>query len=499
MVGTHLLSVKEMYRADMAAADSGIPSLQLMEAAGEGVSREIRKRWTIPRPVCVLCGPGNNGGDGFVIAHLLRNAGWPVRVALLGQPERLKGDAAANAERWDDKIENISGATTLDGCELVVDALFGAGLTRELDGAAHEIVTAINTRGLACVSVDIPSGVHGDTGEILGTAPRADLTVSFFRPKPGHFLLPGRELVGPLSIVDIGIPEDVLDSIAPQTLLNRPELWIDRFPAPGPESNKYTRGHAVIAAGAEMTGAARLAALGARRIGAGLVGIASPTAAFGIYASSSPGTLVKPIESNESFSDYIADKRKNAILVGPGTGLTEDTRTKALSSLETGKSVVIDADALSVFADAPDALFSAIKGPCVLTPHEGEFARLFDLSGDKLGRARMAAKRSGAVVLLKGSDTVIASPDGLAAIDNSGTPELSTGGSGDVLAGAILGLLAQGMSPFFAACAATWIHGKSARTFGPGLIAEDLIDMMPSVLREIRDRSPSPEGSSARH
>lgn len=483
-----LLSVTEMYRADAAAAKSGIPSLQLMEAAGAGVVRELRQRWPKPRLTCVLCGPGNNGGDGFVVARMLQSAGWPVRVALLGDPKKLEGDAAVNAGRWIGKTEELRGPETLNGCELVVDALFGAGLTRELEGPARQVVEVINIRRLACVSIDVPSGVHGDTGKILGAAPRSALTVTFFRPKPGHYLLPGRDLAGQLVVADIGIPESVLEDIAPATFLNGPDLWADRFPVPNAESNKYTRGHAVIAGGAEMTGAARLAARGARRIGAGLVSIASPPETFGIYASDLPGTLVKPIEGLAAFSEFLADRRKNAVLVGPGAGVNVETREKALAALTTKKATVIDADALTVFSKDPEVLFSAITDSCVLTPHEGEFARLFDVSGDKLTRARNAAEASGAVVLLKGSDTVIASPDGRVAIDASAPPELSTGGSGDVLAGCILGLLAQGMGPFYAACAATWVHGMAAQAFGPGLIAEDLLDMMPEVLRGIRTR-----------
>lgn len=484
-----LLSVEEMYRADAAAAEAGIPSLDLMEAAGGGVFRELRRRWPRPRPVAVLCGPGNNGGDGFVVARLLRQAGWPVHLALLGAPEKLEGDAAANAARWTGEIVPLDGPSVLDGCDLVVDALFGAGLARGLDGAVRAVIEAINERKLDCVAVDTPSGVHGNTGEILGAAPKADLTVTFFRPKPGHFLLPGREFVGELAVVDIGIPEAVLDGIRPQTAVNGPTLWGNRYPWPKADSNKYTRGHAVIAGGTEMTGAARLAARGARRIGAGLASIASAPEAFAIYASDAPGTLVKPVANDAAFAEFIADKRRNAILVGPGAGVEPTTRNRVLAALKAGKAAVLDADALSVFTEDPEALFSAIESPCVLTPHEGEFSRIFSVTGDKLSRAREAARVAGAVVLLKGSDTVVAAPDGRAAIDASAPPELSTGGSGDVLAGFILGLLAQGMDAFDSACAGAWIHGSSASVFGPGLIAEDLLDTVPTVLRGLRNRA----------
>lgn len=480
-----LLTVDEMYRADAAAAKSGIPSLELMEAAGRGIVRELCRRWPTPRPVTVLCGPGNNGGDGFVVARILLGMGWPVRVALLGKWDALKGDAAVNAGRWSGSVEPL-GPDVLDGCGLVVDALFGAGLGRALKEPARAVVEEINARRLDCLAVDVPSGVHGDTGEILGVAPVAQLTVTFFRPKPGHFLLPGRSRVGKLAVVDIGIPVTVLDEIRPQIRQNSPANWHDRFPFPVPDSNKYTRGHAVIAGGREMTGAARLAARGARRIGAGLVTIATAPEAFAIYAADMPGTLVKPLADPDAFVELLSDERKNAVLVGPGAGVTNGTRRCALAALDGGKATVLDADALTVFADGPEDLFSAIRSPCVLAPHEGEFRRVFTEEGDKLTRARAAAARSGAVVILKGSDTVIADPDGRAAIDATSPPDLATGGSGDVLAGFILGLLAQGMDAFDAACAGVWVHGAAAADFGPGLIAEDLPAGTPKVLRRLR-------------
>lgn len=492
-----LLSVEEMYQADAAAGRAGVPSLTLMEAAGNALFCEIRRRWPLPRPTAVLCGPGNNGGDGFVIARLLRDAGWPVRLALLGNRERLKGDAAINAGRWSDAIATLDGPAALDGCELVIDALFGAGLARALDGPAKAVIEAINERCLACLAVDVPSGIDGNTGAIMGAAPRAVATVTFFKPKPGHFLYPGRERAGDLVVADIGIPEAVLAEIGPQTWVNGPALWRDRFPWPTFDSNKYSRGHAVIAGGNEMTGAARLAARGARRIGAGLVTIAAAPEVVPLYAADWPGTLVKGLTRRGAFRELLNDKRRNAVLVGPGAGINEITHRRALTALAAAKATVLDADALTVFAKQPETLFDAIVSPCVLTPHEGEFARLFTVSGDKLTRTRAAARQSGAVVLLKGADTVIAAPDGRAVIDVAGPPELATGGSGDVLAGFILGLLAQGMDAFDAACAATWLHGMAAVAFGPGLIAEDLLDTLPGVLRRLREDGYRPDGQGS--
>jgi len=476
-----LLSVAEMANADKAAIAGGQPGERLMEAAGKGVADAIAKRWQTC-PVTVLCGPGNNGGDGFVIARLLAEAGWPVRLGLLGTLQALTGDAAIMAGRWDGDALPL-GPDLLDGAGLVVDALFGAGLSRPLDGAAAAMVDALNESHLPVAAVDMPSGVDGDTGAILGCAPRASLTVTFFRRKPGHLLLPGRLHCGELATVDIGISGNVLEAIGPTCRENLPELWLPYLPVPGLLDHKYTRGHVVISGGAAMTGAARLAARGAMRVGAGMATIACPPEAVPIYAAEMAGVLVSPMSKPGDFVDFLADPRKAAILVGPGNGVSDDTRALALAALGTRRPVVLDADALTVFAGDAEALAGAIRGPCVLTPHEGEFARLFDdFTGSKLARARAAAAASGAVVVLKGGDSVVAAPDGRAAIAANAPPALATAGAGDVLAGFVLGLLGQGMPVFEAACAAVWLHGAAAASFGPGLIAEDLPDRLPRVL-----------------
>jgi hydroxyethylthiazole kinase-like uncharacterized protein yjeF len=488
MADNVLLSVEQMYKADSLAEQGGVPSLNLMEAAGKAVAEEIPNRWQ-KRPVAVLAGPGNNGGDGFVVARLLGEAGWPVRLGLLGDESALKGDAAVNAGLWQGETEKLMPGM-LDDDPLVVDALFGAGLSRPLDGPALGLVQTINERKMDCIAVDIPSGVHGDTGEILGgegDALKAAVTVTFFRAKTGHFLMPGRDHCGQLVIVDIGIPDSVLDDIRPKTFLNGPVLWLDDFPWPEAAGHKYSRGHAVVCGGAEMTGAARLAAMGARRLGAGLVTIAAPTDAFPIYAKEEPGTIVKTVDDDAGFRDLLGDPRMNAVLAGPGLGVSDATREKVLGALSSGKSTVIDADGLSAFADDPDALFEAINGPCLMTPHDGEFKRLFSAQGDKLARTRRAALSTGSVVLLKGADTVIADISGNAVINATGSPDLATAGSGDVLAGLALGLMTQGMNPYQAACASAWIHGAAGEKTGPGLIAEDLPANLPLVLQDLKD------------
>lgn len=480
-----LLTTDQMYAADRAAIDSGISGERLMEAAGGAVVSEIRRRWA-SRPVLIVCGPGNNGGDGFVIARFLKEAGWPVRLALLGQVDALEGDARLNADRWDGDVSPLS-VDALEGAALYVDALFGAGLARPLDGLALAIISAMAESDVPCVAVDVPSGVHGDTGMVLGSAVTADLTVTFFRRKPGHLLMPGRARSGEIVVADIGIPEEVLGRIAPRTFVNTPSVWLREFPWPRAEDHKYTRGHAVIAGGTAMAGAGRLASLAARRIGAGLVTAAGSPEVLPQYTADAPGLLTLPFRTAEEFADILTDSRKNAVLVGPGGGVSRTTHDIVLAASHAGKTLVIDADALTAFRASPDELFEALQGvPAVLTPHEGEFSRLFKMTGDKLTRGRKAAEKANAVILLKGADTVIAAPDGRAAINFNAPPTLATAGAGDVLAGTILGLTAQGMPPFEAACAAAWLSGDVATAFGPGLLAEDICQGLPRSLARLQ-------------
>lgn len=476
-----LLSVDEMAAADNAAIKSGISGETLMERAGAAIADAITARWT-SMPVAVLCGPGNNGGDGFVVARLLKQAGWDVRLALLGTSDRLKGEAKIQAARWDGVISDLSPAI-LDGAELVVDALFGAGLSRPLDGAAKEVIAAISSE--TCVAVDIPSGLHGDTGEILGSAADAMLTVTFFRKKPGHLLEPGRSKCGEVLLADIGIPASVISEINPLQASNDPGIWQHHLPIIGPEHHKYNRGYAVIGGSSDMPGAAILAAAGARRAGAGMVTLTVPKESATIFRLSQPGAVVRTVRDTGTFSDIVGDNRVGAVLIGPGHGITVATRERTLAALRLKRPTVLDADALTVFKDTPELLFSSIEGPCVLTPHEGEFRILFKSDGDKLTRARCAAEVSGAVIVLKGSDTVIAAPDGRAAINHNAFPWLATSGAGDVLAGIITGLLAQGMASFEGAMAGVWMHGAAAAAHGPGLIAEDIPNLLPEILSKL--------------
>ncbi len=479
-----LLTPSQMAQADQAAMQAGVSGQALMEAAGSAVANAIASQWS-KRRVLVLCGPGNNGGDGFVAARHLRLAGWPVTLALLGNQETLTGDAAACAALWDHTVLPFSMAL-LDSADVVVDAIFGAGLSRPVEGIAAELIRTVAARNIPVCAVDVPSGLDGATGRILGLAMPATITVTFFRKKPGHVLFPGRSLCGRLIVADIGIPASVLENLSVHTFENDPALWLPAFPWPSLDGHKYQRGHVLVAAGPIMTGAARLSALAAARIGAGLVTVAAPASAWAVYAAALTSIMVQPLQAVDDFAALLSDPRKNAVVIGPGAGVSADTKAYVLWALAARRATVLDADAISVFAADPSILFDAIQGPCVLTPHEGEFGRLFPANDSKLDNARQAAHQSGAVLVLKGPDTIIAAPDGRAIVNSNAPPDLATGGTGDVLAGMIAGLMAQGMDAFDASAAAVWLHGQAGSLAGPGLISEDLPLVLPRALRRLK-------------
>ncbi len=486
--GLELLTTAEMYAADEAAIQSGVPGVTLMENAGAAVANEIRRRWALC-PTLILAGPGANGGDGWVIARLLAEAGWPVRIALLGERENLKGDTAHHAKLWNGPVE-IAAPALLNGADLIVDALFGAGLSRPLEGDALALVEAMATAPVPIVAVDLPSGVNGDDGQVKGAAAPADLTVTFFRKKHGHLLAQGHFLAGDIITADIGVPGRAASHI--QTFENTPALWPGTARGPDPSDHKYTRGHALIAGGAETTGAARLTARAALRSGAGLVTIAAPRASWPVYAAAELAVMVRPIDNAADYRTLLEDERFSVLALGPGLGLDGHARSLVEAAGAACRKLVLDADALTLFAEAPDDLFAITRAApaAVLTPHSGEFKRLFgEVEGSNLDQARTAAARAGAVIVLKGPDTVITAPDGRAAINAHAPPTLATAGSGDVLAGIITGLLASGAPAFDAACTGVWLHGEAAYQFGPGLIASDLLDRLPSALSQLHARS----------
>ncbi|MBA7468359.1 MAG: NAD(P)H-hydrate dehydratase [Bradyrhizobium icense] len=491
-----ILTTSEMERADRLTIASGTPGFALMMSAGQAVA-EAAMDLAEEGPIVVVAGRGNNGGDGFVAAAELAARGREVSVVLLCERDSLQGDAASAARGWKYPVLPFN-PQALGKPALIIDALFGAGLNRPVKGEPYEMIEAINGNGAPVLAVDLPSGVNGTTGLVMGVAVRATATVTFFRRKPAHLLLPGRMHCGRVQVADIGIARGVLDEIKPQTFENEPDSWQAAFPVPRTDGHKYARGHAVVVSGEiASTGAARLAARGALRAGAGLVTVASPREALAVNAAALTAVMVKGVDTPVEFGEFLSDRRFNACVIGPGAGIGDRTRDFVHTALSAQKHLVLDADALTSFAEEPNRLFESIKASAdthvVLTPHEGEFPRLFsDLSNknpgrSKLERARDAAQRAGAVVLVKGADTVVAAPDGRATIASNAPAWLATAGAGDVLAGIIAGLLAQGVDAFEAASIGVWMHGEGAREAGPGLIAEDLPEVMPAVFRRLYD------------
>lgn len=480
IVPAPILTIPQKRAADRAAVAAGTSEALLMRRAGEAVAAAIVERFPL-QPTLVLCGPGGNGGDGYVAARRLAQAGWPVTVARSAAPKA--GSAAAeHAQAWAGPTQALSAG--LGDATLIVDALFGAGLARALTGDLARILHDIQASGATVVAVDAPTGVDADTGKAQEPAPRSALTVTFGALSPAHVLQPASALCGEVVVADIGL------SAAPGVVLheNGPALWSARFPWPAVNAHKMQRGRLIVVGGdAHSTGAGRLAARAGLRVGAGLVTLCCPEDALPIYAGALEAVMVRPFETDAELLDLAEDS--DACIIGPGAGVDEETASNLLALAQTGAALVVDADALTVFRDDTESLFSALDRDDVLTPHPGEFDRLFPgllaKSPDRIAAAREAARRAGAVVLLKGADTVIAAPDGRAAVNTNGAPWLATAGAGDVLAGFIGGLLAQGMESFEAACAGAWMHAEAGRRFGPGLISEDLPQLAPAILADL--------------
>jgi ADP-dependent NAD(P)H-hydrate dehydratase / NAD(P)H-hydrate epimerase len=491
-----VLTPAEMERADRLTIAAGRPGFALMLSAGQAVAKAAMEL-AAEGPILVVAGPGNNGGDGFVAAAELAARGREVSVILLCERESLQGDAASAAKGWKYPVLPFN-PQAIGKPALIIDALFGAGLNRLVTGEPHDVIEAVNGNGAPVLAVDLPSGINGTSAAVMGVAVRATETVTFFRRKPAHLLLPGRIHCGRVRVADIGINPSVIEEIQPHTFENVPHVWRKSFPVPWVEGHKYARGHTVVVTGdIAATGAARMSARGSLRAGAGLVTLASPRDALAVNAAAVTAIMVRPIDTVIEFAELLSDKRLNACVIGPGAGVSQRTRDFVISALSAQRRLVLDADALTSFAEAPDRLFEAIKAShdsqVILTPHEGEFPRLFsDISNkhpfrSKLERVRAAAERSGAIVLLKGPDTVVASPEGRATIAANAPPWLATAGAGDVLSGIIAGLLAQGVPAFEAASMGVWMHGEAAREAGPGLIAEDLPEVLPAVFRLLYD------------
>ena len=525
---SELLTATRMRAIETAAIDRGdVTGRDLMERAGRGVVEAVFEEWpalakTSHRAV-ILCGPGNNGGDGFVVARLLKEWGWEVEVFLLGDPARLPPDAKANHDRWS-ALGPVRDAGSVEDEEaivslrphLFVDALFGTGLSRSLPKGVGPFLdfTHLADRWsddfAGTVAIDLPSGLCSDSGRVICAAAeeapagraaiRADLTVTFHAPKRGHFIGDGPAACGRVVVKGIGLPAVADHAAASDRCTLVPE---GRASLPGKrlDAHKYTHGHAlVLSGGPGKGGAARLAARGALRIGAGLVTLACPPAATQENAAQLNAIMLKPIREVTDLIEFLADGRINAICLGPGLGRGERAQQLVTAVLAAERATVLDADALTVHEDDPDSLFYQLHEGCVLTPHAGEFRRLFpDIAAkldapaatgpaySKIDATREAAARAGCTVLFKGVDTVIADASGRSAVNSSAydraAPWLATAGSGDVLAGFITGLLARGLGPRAAAETAAWLHTECARSFGPGLVAEDLPEELPEVFR----------------
>ena len=487
-----ILKSEDMFRAESEAIKRGISEDQLMESAGLKVVLAIKKNWKRCR-VIILCGPGNNGGDGFVVARLLLAQGWPVKVLLLNKFDNINGVARRSLQKLLNSGGNVTSIKNdqLAWGDLFVDAFFGSGLSRNLDDKILEIFSYLMKLRSPIISVDIPSGINCDTGNLMGGAIKSDLTVTFFRPKRGHFLLPGKDFCGDIIVDDIGIPDDVLKVLDNKTFLNN--LDISNLIKRSLKDHKYKRGHSIIFGAHGMSGASILAAQAARRIGAGIVTIIAPEKTRNIYISNIIGSIFRPIESFcdfEKFESNLLKIKPNSIIIGPGFGdkiyLKEIIQN--LSRIKNSiPNIVFDADALTCFEGDLDNFIEVtriIKSKIVITPHEGEFYRLFGKEFKTFSKPDAVMKASlltNTTIVLKGNDTIIADSSSEIFFSYNAPPNLATAGSGDVLAGIIGGLIAQGMNVLDACRFGVWVHNNAANIIGKSLIAEDIISILPDV------------------
>ncbi len=487
-----LLTPDQSRRADAWTIEHGTSALALMEAAGRAVAEIIVDYVGTPLEVggeiIVLCGPGNNGGDGFVAARHLDEWGYPVRVISVGDDANLPTSAKKMAAQWKGPSTHV-GEQPINGAAVIIDSLFGTGLNKTLEGPLAELIDQANDTDAFRLAVDMPSGLDALTGNILGTCFKADATVTFFHKKVGQQVAPGRFYCGGadhVHVADIGIPDAVLEDITPTYFANSPGLWSQAYPFPGPASHKYDRGHLLVLGGKEPTlGASRLASLAALRTGAGLVTLAASSETYAIQAGALDDVMVRRFDSAFGFIGMMSDPKINTVLLGPGAGVGEKTAELVMQATLKRRNMVLDADALTSLVGRIDVLASTENCEIVLTPHEGEFARLFpnlDYKGDRISAVRRAAGLSGCTVVLKGVSTVVASPDGRVSIASNAPSFLSVGGTGDVLSGMIGSLLAQGMPVFEAASAAVWLHGEAAMKAGRGMIASDMLPAIAKVL-----------------
>lgn len=500
-----LFTISEMQKADRLAIESGISGIFLMEQAGICVTSQFERISSGPCRVTILAGPGNNGGDAFVVARLLKQRAYKIDMfelcSKVGQDGEIKSDANFMKKKWLEiggqihSLSNISDIReSLDQSTMLIDGLFGAGLNRDIEKPLLSVIHEINRANLDVLAIDIPSGVNGDTGQIMGTAIKASRTCSFHRPKLGHYLYPGRAMCGELNIENIGISVRVSNQILPKQHINSPDLWRGSLNKRAINSHKYHQGSVLVVSGDQtMQGASVLSSNAAVKVGAGLVTMTVAKKELQTHPKSYAAIMLANLPEGEvakGLDALVRSKKIIASLIGPGSMPNFKTQERALALLKTSKRVVLDAGAITAFKGQGELLSAEIKNrdvlvpSVVLTPHEGEFKTLFpDLNvKNKIKAAREAAKRMNAVIVLKGADTVIASPDERVIVNANAPATLASAGTGDVLAGIIVGLIANIDTPLFeAAAAAVYIHGECANKISTELVADELIDHVADV------------------
>ncbi len=473
-----IITIKQAEELDK---KSGIPFIELTENAGRAVFEEIKSKYKKCK-VAVLCGVGNNGGDGYVIARYLKRANYDVVVFLNDLPKSK--DAKVMYEKWNEiggKSFNFKYVEkeNFAGINLIIDAMFGSGLNKDIDGEYKKITELVNSLNIPIVSVDLPTGINGDTGKIMGVCVKANLTITFTLPKIAHIITPSNKYCGEVKVVDIGIPQKAVETLNIRTFINSPTIWKDYIPEIKIDDNKYTRGLVLINSG-EMYGATILASKACKKAGAGIVYIACDDNNYNIIASHTISDVLKKANTINEFEKLVKDKKIKCILLGSGNGRTKILKEKIFTALKYTNKIIFDADAISIFENdkkGKELLFNSIKSNCIFTPHLGEFKRIFDYDeNDKIGSVVKSAQKSKSIVILKGHDTIIASPSGKVVINTHSSPYLSIAGAGDVLSGIIAGLVSRGMEEFKAVCYAVWAHGDASLKLNKIFTIEELID-----------------------
>lgn len=505
---SEILRVAQCYEADRLSESHGVTVSELMQNAGKKIADAIKIKFSNNKKILVICGSGNNGGDGFITAKYLKKEGFDVKVQVLSEKQSsdISQDARNEFEKtckhpeFKREIVDFEDRGFIEWADIIIDGIFGAGLDRDIEEPIFSLIDYVNEAresgkfGLKeVVAIDLPSGINGDSGKIMLKAIEVDYTYTFFRKKPAHLLLPGKEYCGKVQVLDIGIPSKVLQENKNINIYeNNPLLWKDKLRHNQITDNKYIRGFVSISSG-NMHGATIMAAMAARRTGAGFVEILSTTRMHDIFAAHCVGEVIRNVDNRAKFNTLLENPERSTFLIGCGAGVNVVTRERVLAILASRKSVIIDADAINVFREKPQDLFNAIQkhkdigGECLLTPHLGEFKRIFEFDeSDKLGSIMRASKLSGSDILLKGNDTIITSAlRNKIVINSNADANLATAGTGDVLAGIIAALISQGTPVFESACAGVWIQGKCSREIGYGLIAEDIPDVIPCVMEEL--------------